>query len=73
MVFHLLCVRSGLSPLEVARMRVAYGLVKEHADALRTEKTAIDPETNPLIDPRSVRDIFGFIQCETKPPEGFEF
>ena len=44
-----------LSPVEVARMRVTYGLVKEHVEAIEKGLPGIDPETNPLLDPRSVR------------------
>ena len=45
----------GISPAEVARLRVTYGLVKEHAEAIEQGVDEIDPEKNPLIDPRSVR------------------
>ncbi|CAN8062348.1 unnamed protein product [Agarophyton chilense] len=42
-----------LSPLEVARMRVTYGLVKEHVEAVEKGLGGIDANANPLIDPRS--------------------
>eukprot|EP00171_Calliarthron_tuberculosum_P012938 IDg12938t1 len=45
----------NLSPLEVARMKVAYGLVREHAIAREQNVEPPDAEQNPLIDPRSVR------------------
>ncbi|PXF40457.1 30S ribosomal protein S18 [Gracilariopsis chorda] len=44
---------SDLSPLEVARMRVTYGLLKEHVEAIEKGLEDVDPESNPLIDPRS--------------------
>lgn len=44
----------GISASEVARLRVTYGLVKEHAEAIKQGIDEIDPERNPLIDPRSV-------------------
>lgn len=36
-------------------MRVAYGLLKEHVEALEQNFDGVDPQTNPLLDPRSVR------------------
>lgn len=49
--------RSDLSPLEIARLRVTYGLVKEHVEALEQNIDAVEPETNPMIDPRSVSQV----------------
>lgn len=43
-----------LSDLEVSRMRVTYGLLKEHVEAMKKDVDPIDPDKNPLIDPRSV-------------------
>lgn len=43
----------GLSPTDVSRLRVTYGLLKEHVKALDQNLDGIDPETNPFIDPRS--------------------
>jgi hypothetical protein len=40
--------------MEVARMRVAFSLVKEHVDVVEKGKLPLDPEANPMIDPRSV-------------------
>lgn len=36
-------------------MKVTYGLVREHIRAIEENQPALDPEENPLIDPRSVR------------------
>lgn len=36
-------------------MRVTYGLLKEHVEAIEKGLEDVDPESNPLIDPRSVR------------------
>lgn len=36
-------------------MRVTYGLLKEHVEAVEKGLEGVDPELNPLIDPRSVR------------------
>jgi hypothetical protein len=44
-----------LSPLEVAKLRVVYGLVKEHVDVVERGKPPLDPRLNPMIDPKSVR------------------
>jgi hypothetical protein len=40
--------------MEVARMRVAFSLVKEHVNVVEKGKLPLDPEVNPMIDPRSV-------------------
>lgn len=44
----------GLSALEIARMRVVYGFVKEHTDVVEKNLPPLDPVANPLIDERSV-------------------
>jgi hypothetical protein len=49
----------GLSPVEVARMRVVYGFVREHVDVVERMLPPVDPTANPLIDPRSVRPARG--------------
>ncbi|KAI0566415.1 Ribosomal protein S18 [Gracilaria domingensis] len=54
-----------LSPLEVARMRVTYGLVKEHINAIEKGLPGLDPDSNPLIDPRS----FNMRSLPQLPPE----
>jgi hypothetical protein len=46
---------AGMSPIEIARMRVVYGFVKEHADVVENMLPPVDPVANPLIDQRSVR------------------
>lgn len=45
----------GMTSLEIARMRVVYGFVKEHADVVEKKLAPLDPASNPLIDQRSVR------------------
>ncbi len=44
----------GISKVEEARMKVAYGLLKEHVNAAKEGLPPPDPRTNPMIDPRSV-------------------
>jgi hypothetical protein len=57
----------GLSPVEVARMRVVYGFVKEHADVVQNDAEPVEHSSNPLIDPRSVRVPFpAFIAGESR-------
>lgn len=45
----------GMTAVEIARMRVVYGFVKEHADVVEKKLAPVDPAANPLIDERSVR------------------
>jgi hypothetical protein len=66
----------GLSPVEVARMRVVYGFVKEHADAVGMKACPVELSSNPLIDPRSVRFLwflFWFLFTSYAAPLLFRF
>jgi len=45
----------GISQVELARMKVAYELLKEHVKSVEENLPPPDPQRNPLIDPRSVR------------------
>lgn len=60
MISRVCLARRDLSATEVARMRVTYGLLKEHVQALEQNLDGVDAETNPLIDPRSVRKVLLF-------------
>lgn len=46
--------KRGISPHELAKLRTVYGFVRSHVDAMQKKRPAVDPEVNPLIDPRSV-------------------
>lgn len=41
-------------PHEIAKLRLMYGLIREHVEASRRGLQEVDPESNPLLDPRSV-------------------
>lgn len=43
-----------LSNTEVSRLRLTYGLIRDHAQAAARGVEEVDPTTNPLLDPRSV-------------------
>lgn len=51
--FFSLCLRD-MSKSEVARLRLLYGLIREHVQAVKRGIAEVDPTSNPLLDPRSV-------------------
>lgn len=55
----------GLSPIEIARMRIVYGMVKEHAEVVENMLPPVDPSLNPLIDQRSVRGLISLCVSPT--------